>query len=70
MARDTRGTRHSDHRSLMICGLGASSASEAVTLFSDVTQFLIGERVVLSEACRIRHDADLIRVNVHDVRLR
>ena len=56
--------------SLVIRGLGASSASEAVTLFGDTTQFLIGERVVLSEACRIRNDADLIRGNVHDVRLR
>ena len=56
--------------SLVICGLGASSASEAVTLFGDVTQFLIGQRVVLLEACRIRNDADLIRGNVHDFQLR
>ena len=56
--------------SLVIRGLGASSALEAVRLFGDVTQFLIGERVELSEACRIRNDTDLIRGNVHDVRLR
>ena len=41
-----------------------------VTKFADITQFLVGERIELSDACRIRNDADLIRGNVHDQRQR
>ena len=40
------------------------------TRFAEITQFLIGKRVELSEACKIRNDADLIRGNVHDQHLR
>ena len=56
--------------SLVIRGLRAVSPAEAATKFAEVAQALIGERVTISEVCRIRKDADLYRGNVHCVRQR
>ena len=56
--------------SLVIRGLGAPTAADAAVKFAEVTQSLIGEKVVLSETCRIRTDADLYRGNVHSTRQR
>ena len=56
--------------SLVIRGLHASSPADAVTKFAEITQFLVGERIELSDTCRIKNEADLIRGNVHDQRQR
>ena len=62
--------RRKRRASLVIRGLHASSVADAVAKFRIITQDLIGEQVNLSEACRIRNDADLFRGNVHEPRLR
>ena len=64
---DERKKRRS---SLVIRGLKASSVAEAAAKFAEVTESLIGEKVVLSDTCRIRSDADLYRGNVHNNRQR
>ena len=56
--------------SLVIRGLRASSTTEAVTRFAEVTEFLIGEKVVLSETVRIKSNVDLFRGNVNNYRQR
>ena len=64
---DERKKRRS---SLFIRGLRAASTAEASAKFAEVTESLFGEKVVLSETCRIRNDADLYRGNVHNNRQR
>ena len=56
--------------SLVIRGLGASSTTDAATRFAEVTEFLIGEKVALSETIRIKSNVDLFRGNVHNYRQR
>lgn len=56
--------------SLVIRGLGATSAEQAVVRFSHVTEFLIGEKVNMTEVVRISSATDLFRGKVVDDGLR
>ena len=56
--------------SLVVRGLRVGSAGEAAAKFSDIAFAITGERVTLTEVCRIRSDADLFRGNIHDSRHR
>ena len=64
---DERKKRRS---SLVIRGLRASTTAEATARFAEVTETLIGEKVVLSETCCIKKSSDLYRGNVHCTRQR
>ena len=56
--------------SIIIRGLGASSASEAVTKFEAVSDHLIHQRVTLTDVVKIPSENDLYRGKVSDDELR
>ena len=56
--------------SLVIRGLGAASPREACSKFEDVTEYLIGSKVPLTEVVRIPGEADLFRGKVTDDEVR
>ena len=56
--------------SVVIRGLGAGSVNEASAKFAEITEALIGEKVVLAETCRIPSNGDLYRGNIHNQRQR
>ena len=56
--------------SLIIRGLGASTASEAVRRFETVSEYLINQKVSLSEVVKIPSETDLYRGKVSDDELR
>ena len=62
--------RKKRQHSLVIRGLRVKTAAEAVARFGEITEFLTGERITLSEVCQIKSDTDLFRGNVHDIRQR
>ena len=52
--------------SLVIRGLGADSAGAAVRAFEEVTEFLIDQKVTLTDVVRISSESDLYRGKVAD----
>lgn len=52
--------------SLVIRGLGASSASSAITAFEHVSEFLTNQKVTLTDVVRIPSESDLFRGKVTD----
>ena len=57
-------------QSLVIRGLGASSANEAVTKFENLSQYLVNQKVSLTDVVRISSETDLYRGKVVDDELR